>query len=41
MREAIATWVMGTEQPFSAVDDDLYVHMMKTATPFLRKYLEL
>ncbi|KAL4562647.1 hypothetical protein LXL04_026675 [Taraxacum kok-saghyz] len=37
MREAIANWVMGTEQPFSVVDDDLYLHMMKTATPFFEK----
>ncbi|KAL4589182.1 hypothetical protein LXL04_002087 [Taraxacum kok-saghyz] len=37
MREAIATWVMGTEQPFSVVDDELYVNMMKTASPFFEK----
>ncbi|KAL4579840.1 hypothetical protein LXL04_016008 [Taraxacum kok-saghyz] len=37
MREAIATWVIGTEQPFSVVDDELYVNMMKIASPFLRK----
>ena len=37
MREAIATRVMGTEQPFSVVEDELYNHMMKTATPFFEK----
>ncbi|KAL4564893.1 hypothetical protein LXL04_028969 [Taraxacum kok-saghyz] len=37
MREAITTWVMGTEQPFSVVDDELYVNMMKTASPFFEK----
>nr|KAJ0222937.1 hypothetical protein LSAT_V11C200068010 [Lactuca sativa] len=37
MREAIATWVLGTEQPFSVVEDDLFVHMMKTATPLFEK----
>ncbi|KAL4562381.1 hypothetical protein LXL04_034583 [Taraxacum kok-saghyz] len=37
MREAIATWVMGTEQRFSVVDDELYVNMMKTASPFFKK----
>ncbi|KAL4568270.1 hypothetical protein LXL04_023878 [Taraxacum kok-saghyz] len=37
MREAIATWVMGTEQPFSAVDDELYANMMKTASSFFEK----
>ncbi|CAH1416278.1 unnamed protein product [Lactuca virosa] len=37
MREAIATWVLGTEQPFSVVEDDLFVHMMKTTTPLFEK----
>nr|KAJ0195480.1 hypothetical protein LSAT_V11C700348540 [Lactuca sativa] len=37
MREAIATWVLGTEQPFSVVEDDLSVHMMKTATSLFEK----
>ncbi|XP_023770657.1 zinc finger BED domain-containing protein RICESLEEPER 2-like [Lactuca sativa] len=37
MREAIATWVLGTEQPFFVVKDDLFMHMMKTATPLFEK----
>ncbi|CAH1422705.1 unnamed protein product [Lactuca virosa] len=37
MREAIATWVLGTEQPFSVMEDDLFVHMMKTTTPLFEK----
>nr|KAJ0203570.1 hypothetical protein LSAT_V11C500248660 [Lactuca sativa] len=37
MREAIATWVLGTEQPFCVVEDDLFVHMMKTTTPLYEK----
>ncbi|XP_071694326.1 zinc finger BED domain-containing protein RICESLEEPER 2-like [Rutidosis leptorrhynchoides] len=37
MREAIATWIMGTEQPFNVVEDDLFVFMIKTANPLFEK----
>ncbi|XP_042752697.1 zinc finger BED domain-containing protein RICESLEEPER 2-like [Lactuca sativa] len=37
IREAIATWVLGIEQPFSVVEDDLFVQMMKTAPPLFEK----
>ncbi|XP_071695481.1 zinc finger BED domain-containing protein RICESLEEPER 2-like [Rutidosis leptorrhynchoides] len=37
MREAIAAWIMGTEQPFNVVEDDLFVWMIKTANPLFEK----
>ncbi|GJT26754.1 zinc finger BED domain-containing protein RICESLEEPER 2-like protein [Tanacetum coccineum] len=33
MREAIASWLMVTEQPFSTVEDEMFIYMMKTANP--------
>ncbi|XP_071699291.1 zinc finger BED domain-containing protein RICESLEEPER 2-like [Rutidosis leptorrhynchoides] len=37
MREAIAAWIMGTEQPFNIVEDELFVCMIKTANPLFDK----
>nr|KAJ0204007.1 hypothetical protein LSAT_V11C500231000 [Lactuca sativa] len=37
MREAIANWLLCTEQPFKTVEDDMYVKMMKTANPLFEK----
>nr|KAJ0223032.1 hypothetical protein LSAT_V11C200064300 [Lactuca sativa] len=37
MRETIANWIMGTEQPFSVVENDLFVYMMKRANPLFQK----
>ena len=37
IRESMANWVLGTEQPFTAVEDELLVKMMKTATPLFEK----
>ncbi|KAJ9539052.1 hypothetical protein OSB04_031785 [Centaurea solstitialis] len=36
-REAIANWIMGTEQPFTVVEDDLYTCMMKRGGPMYQK----
>ncbi|KAJ9544948.1 hypothetical protein OSB04_024655 [Centaurea solstitialis] len=36
-REAIAYWIMGTEQPFTVVEDDLYTCMMKRGGPMFQK----
>ncbi|KAJ9552952.1 hypothetical protein OSB04_016997 [Centaurea solstitialis] len=38
MREAIANWVLGTEQPFTVMEEVLYVKMMKTAQPQVKKF---
>nr|KAJ0195371.1 hypothetical protein LSAT_V11C700378870 [Lactuca sativa] len=37
MREAIANWILSTEQPFATVEDVMFVKMMKTATPLFEK----
>ncbi|XP_023730956.1 zinc finger BED domain-containing protein RICESLEEPER 2-like [Lactuca sativa] len=37
MREAIANWILSTEQPFATVEDAMFVKMMKTATPLFEK----
>nr|KAJ0204515.1 hypothetical protein LSAT_V11C500230960 [Lactuca sativa] len=37
MREAIANWLLCTEQPFKTMEDDMYVKMMKTANPLFEK----
>ncbi|PWA98556.1 zinc finger BED domain-containing protein RICESLEEPER 2 [Artemisia annua] len=37
MREAIANWLMVTEQPFSTVEDEMFVYMMKTANPLFER----
>ncbi|GJR72339.1 zinc finger BED domain-containing protein RICESLEEPER 2-like protein [Tanacetum coccineum] len=33
MREAITSWLMVTEQPFSIVEDEMFIYMMNTANP--------
>ncbi|KAJ9542380.1 hypothetical protein OSB04_028886 [Centaurea solstitialis] len=38
MREAIANWVLGTEQPFTVVEEVLYVKMIKTAQSQFEKF---
>nr|KAJ0218768.1 hypothetical protein LSAT_V11C300151260 [Lactuca sativa] len=37
MREAIANWILSTEQPFATVEDVMFVKMMKTTTPLFEK----
>ena len=37
MREAIANWLMVTEQPFSTMEDEMFVYMMKTANPLFER----
>ncbi|XP_076935981.1 zinc finger BED domain-containing protein RICESLEEPER 2-like [Bidens hawaiensis] len=37
MRESMANWVLATEQPFSIVEDDMFVYMMKTANPMFER----
>ncbi|GKC81577.1 zinc finger BED domain-containing protein RICESLEEPER 2-like protein, partial [Tanacetum coccineum] len=37
MREAIASWLMVTEQPFSTVEDEMFIYMMKTANPLFER----
>nr|GEZ83192.1 hypothetical protein [Tanacetum cinerariifolium] len=37
MREAIANWLMVTEQPFSTVEEEMFIYMMKMANPLFEK----
>ncbi|KAM0060533.1 putative transcription factor/ chromatin remodeling BED-type(Zn) family [Helianthus debilis subsp. tardiflorus] len=37
MRESIANWLLATEQPFTTVEDDMFVYMMKTANPMFER----
>nr|GEW80922.1 hypothetical protein [Tanacetum cinerariifolium] len=37
MREAIANWLMVTEQPFSTVEDEMFIYMMKTTNPLFER----
>lgn len=37
MREAIANWLLSTEQPFTAVEDDMYVKMIRTANSLFER----
>ncbi|GJV97549.1 zinc finger BED domain-containing protein RICESLEEPER 2-like protein, partial [Tanacetum coccineum] len=37
MREAITSWLMVTEQPFSTVEDEMFIYMMKTANPLFER----
>ncbi|KAK9071832.1 hypothetical protein SSX86_008261 [Deinandra increscens subsp. villosa] len=37
MRESMAHWLMATEQPFATVEDDMFVYMMKTASPMFER----
>nr|GEU68328.1 hypothetical protein [Tanacetum cinerariifolium] len=37
IREAIANWLMVTKQPFSTVEDEMFIYMMKTANPLFER----
>nr|GEY32797.1 hypothetical protein [Tanacetum cinerariifolium] len=37
MRETIANWLMVTEQPFSTVEDEMFIYMMKTSNPLFER----
>ncbi|GJR54543.1 zinc finger BED domain-containing protein RICESLEEPER 2-like protein [Tanacetum coccineum] len=37
IREAIANWIMVTEQPFSTVKDEMFIYMIKTANPLFER----
>ncbi|GKA24588.1 zinc finger BED domain-containing protein RICESLEEPER 2-like protein [Tanacetum coccineum] len=37
MREAIANWLMVTEQPFSTVEDEMFIYMMKMANSLFER----
>nr|GEY71486.1 hypothetical protein [Tanacetum cinerariifolium]GEY71493.1 hypothetical protein [Tanacetum cinerariifolium] len=37
IREAIANWLMVTEQPFHTVEDEMFIYMMKTDNPLFER----
>nr|GEW28285.1 hypothetical protein [Tanacetum cinerariifolium] len=39
IREAIANWIMVTQQPFSTMEDGMSVYMMKTANPLFERII--
>ncbi|KAL4562794.1 hypothetical protein LXL04_026825 [Taraxacum kok-saghyz] len=37
MREATANWILSTEQPFTTVEDDMFVKMMRISNPMYER----
>jgi hypothetical protein len=37
MRESMANWIMATEQPFTTVEDEMFVYMMKITNPMFER----
>ncbi|KAI3762461.1 hypothetical protein L1987_52891 [Smallanthus sonchifolius] len=37
MRESMAHWLMATEQPFTTIEDEMFIYMMKTTNPMFER----